>query len=536
MADVQNLINAERKIVEVLRLLVHSEKIRLAAIEQYIDKFNDIFEASDADADRIVSHPVNAFLLVKHLTVDWEQLRRFLEFDVGPAALADIDKHRSVVRFPEAEDIRGAAEGFVRLQRTYKIKTEDFAAGNITGIAKAQALGAFDCYLIGHRLAVDGSHDYAINWLEIALRKWHEEKEDPPAIREADILDWLQYSYYHGGNAWVALELSKKVKEIDPAFPTVEANIEYYEKLLSELPVSAVDAMKLQARPPVAFDLGGQYEALCRGEGVLPARVRQRLRCYYETHNNPYLLLQPAKFEVAHVSPDIFILHDVAFESEMEQIKTVAMTHLQRATVVKAGSAETEFAKIRISKSAFLGEDVDPVIAKVNRHIGYVTNMDMEQAEQLQIANYGIGGHYNAHYDFFRNPNDPDTKQIEPNLGDRIATFLLYMTDVEAGGATTFPVINVTLFPQKGSAAFWYNLNRDGTGDVRTLHEGCPVLSGNKWISNKWIREVGQFPTRPCGLVKDGLDPQLSKEFLPETAPVVNEFVVTDEKNDFERK
>ena len=127
----------------------------------------------------------------------------------------------------------------------------------------------------------------------------------------------------------------------------------------------------------------------------------------------------------------------------------------------------------------------------------------MKHAEHLQVANYGIGGHYNAHYDFFRNPNDPDTKQIEEHLGDRIATLLMYMTDVEAGGATTFPSINVTLFPQKGSAAFWYNLYKDGKGDVRTLHEGCPVLAGNKWVSNKWIREIGQHVFRPCALFKD---------------------------------
>lgn len=79
--------------------------------------------------------------------------------------------------------------------------------------------------------------------------------------------------------------------------------------------------------------------------------VLPHLRCYYETHQNPFLLIQPAKFEVAHVNPDIFILHDVALPKHMEKIKEIAMAYLQRATVVKPGSTETEFAKIRISKS-----------------------------------------------------------------------------------------------------------------------------------------------------------------------------------------
>ena len=127
----------------------------------------------------------------------------------------------------------------------------------------------FPGYLIGHRLALESYYDYAINWLEIALKKWKEEKLEHPPIRQVDILDWLQYSYYHGGNALVALEITQKVRELDPTFPTIGTNMEYYEKLLKELPEMAVDAMRQQPRPPVLYDFGGShYEALCRGEGV----------------------------------------------------------------------------------------------------------------------------------------------------------------------------------------------------------------------------------------------------------------------------
>lgn len=55
------------------------------------------------------------------------------------------------------------------------------------------------------------------------------------------------------------------------------------------------------------------------------------------------------------------------------------------------------------------------------------------------------------------------------------------MSDVEAGGATIFPATNLTIFPQKGSAVFWYNLHPSGEGDEKTLHAACPVLIGSKW-------------------------------------------------------
>ncbi|XP_055356153.1 LOW QUALITY PROTEIN: prolyl 4-hydroxylase subunit alpha-1-like [Paramacrobiotus metropolitanus] len=521
MADVHNLIHTEGRILNILELLIEAEKEKIAAIENYIQQFTDVYELPGADVERLVSHPVNAFLLVKHLSADWENLKRFLLYDMGAAAVRDIEKERSALRFPEEEDIKGAAEGFVRLQRTYKITTEDFASGKIPNwnVTQVPPMSALDCYLIGHRLAQEGVHDYAANWLEISLRKFDEEKEEMPKIRKVDIVDWLQYAYYHGGNPVRALELTEVVRELDPDFPTLESNFKFYSDLIAELDVATAQKMRDQSRPPPSVQYDGHYEALCRGEGKLAPRVVPHLKCYFETHNNPYLLLQPAKFEVAYVDPDIYFVHDVITDNQMQMIKEAAMVSLQRATVVKAGTNETEYAKIRISKSAFLGEHVHPVIPEVNRRIGHVTNFDMNQAEQLQVANYGIGGFYDAHYDFFRNPNDINTKHIEKHLGDRIATLLIYMTDVEAGGATTFPVLNVTLFPQKGSASFWFNLNRDGRGDVRTLHAGCPVLSGNKWVSNKWIREIGQHDRRPCDLVQDSLSRQVPGVVWPDMEP-----------------
>ena len=72
------------------------------------------------------------------------------------------------------------------------------------------------------------------------------------------------------------------------------------------------------------------------------------------------------------------------------------------------------------------------------------------------------------------------------------------------GGATVWPYAGVSVFPKKGDATVWYNLLRSSDLDLFSIHKGCPVILGGKWIGNKWISVNGQWDgiDSKCGLDK----------------------------------
>ena len=113
--------------------------------------------------------------------------------------------------------------------------------------------------------------------------------------------------------------------------------------------------------------------------------------------------------------------------------------------------------------------------------------------------NYGMGGVIGTHVDSVYWPNNV-TSDSEDNLygGVRFITFMVYLSDVTSGGHTVFPQLGISVKPVEGAALYWFNINADMHYDSRVLHLGCPVMYGNKWIANKWIKILPQVKHYPC--------------------------------------
>ena len=107
-----------------------------------------------------------------------------------------------------------------------------------------------------------------------------------------------------------------------------------------------------------------------------------------------------------------------------------------------------------------------------------------KNSEKSQIQHYLIGNEFKEHYDYFH--EGYDTEYLKD--GQRTWTFMIYLNDVKKGGETKFIKLNETIYPKKGSAVIWCNLDKKGNPDSNTLHQGSPVYEGDKWIVTKWFR------------------------------------------------
>lgn len=104
-------------------------------------------------------------------------------------------------------------------------------------------------------------------------------------------------------------------------------------------------------------------------------------------------------------------------------------SQFRRATVQNHKTGALEAANYRISKSAWLKDKDHKYIATISRRIEDMTGLSMKTAEELQVANYGIGGHYEPHFDFARKTERNAFKGL--GTGNRIATVLFYVSIIK---------------------------------------------------------------------------------------------------------
>ncbi|RXN28882.1 prolyl 4-hydroxylase subunit alpha-1-like isoform X1 [Labeo rohita] len=485
-----DLLFTEKDLVTSLKDYIKAEESKLEQVKQWAEKLDALTATATQDPEGFLGHPVNAFKLMKRLNTEWGEVEDLVLKDMSDGFISNLTIQRQY--FPNDEDQTGAAKALLRLQDTYQLDTQTISSGDLPGATTSlsfkSTLTAEDCFELGKIAYSEADYYHTELWMAQALKQLDEGEESSAEI--VTVLDYLSYSVYQQGELERALEHTKRLLSVDPEHQRALGNLKYFDYQLAkqkkaEKEQSAKEeSKKEQEKMTEAGYLPEKrkYEQLCRGQGIkMTPRRQSRLFCrYYDNNRHPLYTIGPVKQEDEWDRPRIIRYHEIITEKEMEKVKELAKPRLRRATVHDPQTGKLTTAQYRVSKSAWLAAYEHPVVDRLNQRIEDITGLDVKTAEELQ-------------------KDEPDAFK-ELGTGNRIATWLFYMSDVTAGGATVFPDIGAAVKPMKGTAVFWYNLFASGEGDYSTRHAACPVLLGNKWVSNKWIHERGQEFRRPCGL------------------------------------
>lgn len=219
------------------------------------------------------------------------------------------------------------------------------------------------------------------------------------------------------------------------------------------------------------------------------SQKKQQESSYLFQHENH---LQTSDGQVMQIvtrcaSPDVVLLDNFMTAPECDALCELSKDSLTKSTVVDDKTGDGVNHAARTSQGTYFTLGQNALVEQIEARISEITGIPTINGEGIQILNYANGGEYKPHFDYF-----PDNEGGRTNMargGQRIITFIMYLNDVTAGGATVFPEINLSIYPKKGAALYFSYFSTSGEVDPLTLHGGAPVIEGEKWIATKWLRQ-----------------------------------------------
>jgi len=441
-------------------------------------------------------HPIDIYNLLKRTARAWKSSRNKTDNEAVKREIDSVISH-----FPSWDSCRhAAATGLLNLQSYYDISPKDLIQGIVKfgdNIFKAAStLRAEDCRLVGKMAQELKLLDSVIVWYKTfpELKKFYRSavEEHNNLILSVDPEEIIRR------------KISTFSNTID--ISTEEGNL-FEEKLkklkeqcytnFTHLYMGNANMMNCYAYFVVKEDINRH----CKGTAVRNPELAKTDNCENLDYKDPYLKLGPFKLEILNAEPYMGLIHGFVHSKEMTDLKNQTRFDMKSTPYLVNGEMQ-ETSYHRTSKIKYISERNNKWAQHISKRLELATAFNLYNpnyrytSENYQVMNYGIGGFISPHMD---STNDHWDTMIG---GGRFMTTMLYLSDVEAGGRTVFPHVNVGVSPVAGNLLFWNIRENAGTMDIRMIHLGCPVLYGNKWIANKWVRWTEQMNRFPCNSEK----------------------------------
>jgi hypothetical protein len=139
------------------------------------------------------------------------------------------------------------------------------------------------------------------------------------------------------------------------------------------------------------------------------------------------------------------------------------------------------------SSAEFDFADTSFILLLVRARISALTGPPTTAMEGSAVLHYAPGQQFFPHYDFL-NTAEPGYARQVAEYGQRVLTFLIYLSEDFEGGETDFPNFGWRYKGKTGDALFFWNVLPNGQPDRRMLHAGLPPTSGEKFLFSQWVR------------------------------------------------
>lgn len=222
-----------------------------------------------------------------------------------------------------------------------------------------------------------------------------------------------------------------------------------------------------------------------------------QLRKFYETANQ------------VNDEPLVCVFEDFLSPVEIGELLAAAEPQLKKA-LVSDDKTGVESAG-RTGRNCWVHHHHNDVISELSQRVSDVVGIPLENAESLQVVHYAESQQYAPHFDAWQ-AGTPSGDRCMSRGGQRMVTCLMYLNDVEQGGGTCFPKLDMEVRAKKGRMVLFHNCVVNSTiRHESSLHGGMPVLRGEKWACNFWFRERSYAKATTSSAASGGTLPQFKR-------------------------
>ncbi|MGA1034851.1 MAG: prolyl hydroxylase family protein, partial [Ilumatobacteraceae bacterium] len=184
--------------------------------------------------------------------------------------------------------------------------------------------------------------------------------------------------------------------------------------------------------------------------------------------------------------PVVWVFDDFLSTEEREHVIGVARPRLEAAKVTstKVNTVSTA----RTGSVAWVRYGDSPMVQGVMHRVSDLVGIPVHHSESMQVVHYAETQEYRPHFDGWDLNTEKGRLRTE-NGGQRVLTALMYLNDVEGGGGTSFPKLDLEVESKPGRLVIFHNIVDTETNlHPHSLHGGMPVTAGEKWACNLWFR------------------------------------------------